>query len=69
MMPSPQTSSIEVKLNTHGRYTWKINVNYTTDYREAIKEIKSIDEKLKDEFPDHSKKASGRTATINEYGE
>ena len=64
----PQTSSIEVKLNTHGRYTWKINVNYTEDYKEAVKELKAIDGLLKEEFPEYTKKASGRVSNIDEYG-
>lgn len=63
----PQVSSIEVKINNHGRYTWKINVLYNNnDYKDAVKEIKAIDKLLKDEFPDHVSKGSGRVATFED---
>ncbi len=61
-------SSIEVKLNNHGRYTWSIDVKYETDFKEAVKQVKKIDELLKEEFPEHTKKAGGRAVDIDEYG-
>lgn len=66
-MDKPQVSSIEVKLNNHGRYTWNIHVSYDTDFKEAVREVKKIDELLRDQFPEHTKKASGRAVDIDEY--
>lgn len=63
-----ESSSIEVKLMSSGRYTWKIIVNYPQggDYASAVKEAKEIDKKLKDEFPDFVMKASGRTIELED---
>ncbi len=65
-MDKPQLSSIEVKLNNHGRYTWKINVVYNTEYEEAIRQIKKIDTRLRDEFPDTVSRGNGRVANFDE---
>lgn len=61
-----QINNIEVKINNHGRYVWKISVNYQTDYKKAIEELKDIDLKLKDAFPDHVLRGNGRVANFEE---
>lgn len=65
-MDKAQLSSIEVKINNHGRYTWKINVVYNTDYEDAVKEIKKIDSLIRDEFPDVVSRGNGRVASFEE---
>lgn len=59
-------SSIEVKLNNHGRYTWKIVVLYEKDYKDAVKETRAIDNLLKNEFPEYTKKAGGKVYNFDE---
>lgn len=62
----PQVSSVKVKINNHGRYTWEINVLFDTDYQETVRVIKKIDTLLRDEFPDAVSRGSGRVANIDE---
>lgn len=62
----PQVSSVEVKLNNHGRYTWKINVVFNDNFEDAVKTTKAIDSRLRDEFPDHVSKGTGRVSTFEE---
>jgi len=65
----PRTSSIEVKLNNHGRYTWKISIIFdlkNDPTKNIAQTIKIIDRNLRDEFPDHVTRGTGRVATIEE---
>ena len=64
----PLSHTIEVKLGRDGRYTWKIIVNFE-NYKEGVQLSKQIDSELKDKFPDHVLRSSGRVANIEEDGE
>ncbi len=63
-------SSIKVKLLTSGRYTWEISVIFNEqDGKQIIgctKLAQQIDRQLKNEFPDHVTRGSGRVASIDE---
>lgn len=60
-------AEIIVKLLASGRYIWSISVMCGVDATdEGIKLIKSIDNKLKDQWPDYSKRGSGRIANLDE---
>ena len=54
---------ISLRLSTHGAYTWSIRIvgrKDDTDY--LVNKLKETDNRLKDTFPDYSKKGSGRIA-------
>ena len=63
---NPQASSIEVKLNNHGRYTWSIKVLFENSYDDAVKMARAIDDELRSQFPDHALRGSGRIASIED---
>lgn len=63
----PQTNLLEVKLNNHGRYTWKIILEF--DLKKAsdtVKEIKRIDNELRDEFPAHVTQVSSKVVGFDD---
>lgn len=61
------TSRIEVKLTTSGRYTWSIGlIAPTHEYLDTTRTLKLIDQALKQEFPEHARRGSGRAASIDE---
>jgi hypothetical protein len=60
-------AEIVVKLLSSGRYIWSISVMCgVDDTDEGIKLIKSINNKLQQEFPDYAKRGSGRIANLDE---
>lgn len=60
-------SEITVKMLTSGRYTWSITTTFETDKsKEAIAELKQIDQQLRDKFVDHVSRGSGRIASLDE---
>ncbi len=60
-------TEISVKLLSSGRYTWNITLNMDSSlFNDGIQKIHSIDNKLRDTFPDHVSRGSGRTALIDE---
>ena len=61
------TTKIEVKLTTSGRYLWTISSVFPTkDARDSIRNLKSLNEQMKDQFPDHAKRGSGRITQLEE---
>lgn len=62
----PQASSVEVKLNNHGRYTWSIKVLFEDNGEDAVLRAKQIDDSLRAQFPDHALRGNGRVANIEE---
>lgn len=63
-------SSIKVKLLSSGRYSWEINVIFNESATEEIlnctKLAKQIDNQLRESFPDHVLRGTGKAVNIDE---
>ena len=70
IMTTSMESSIKVKLLSSGRYTWEIivifNEHQKNEVIESTKIAQQIDRQLKQEFPDHVSRGSGRVSLIEE---
>ena len=59
-------SEVSVRLLANGRYIWTISSSFSTKtYPDSLETIKQIDNSLRNKFPDHVKRGSGRTAYID----
>lgn len=69
-MESLVSNRISLKLLASGRYVWVIEAEFRPESPEAtIKLISQIDGSLKNTFPDHAERGSGRVKEIDEdYG-
>lgn len=60
-------AEIIVKLLSSGRYVWSIGVEGRADQTgEGIKLLKSINNKMIEEFPEYARRGSGRIANLDE---
>lgn len=63
-------SSVKVKLLSSGRYSWEIFVIFNEhngqEVQQATKLAQQIDRQLRQEFPDHVSRGTGRAVNIDE---
>lgn len=60
-------AEVTVQLLTSGKYKWTIVVDFEKQDQEgALGQVKSIDEKLKQMFPQHPEPGSGRVSSIED---
>jgi hypothetical protein len=60
-------TEISLKLLANGRYTWTLTTNCASDNAPpSIGFLKSLDGKLRDAFPDHVERGSGRVSVLDE---
>jgi len=60
-------TEISVRLLANGRYTWTITYNCDTSlFPPSTDFLKSLDGKLRDAFPDHVERGSGRVSVMDE---
>lgn len=57
---------ITVRLLQNGRYTWSITLNTKRGDPAVIEQLKQMDGKLRDAFPNHVEKNSTRFQSIEE---
>lgn len=62
-----ETTEISLRLLNSGRYVWTITSQFkTSDTEDAVKTLKRVDNRMRDEFPDHATRGTGRVASIDE---
>jgi hypothetical protein len=60
-------TEIALKLTTHGRYIWNITSRFSSNkVNQALEELIRTDRKLKDKFPNHATRGSGRVSNFEE---
>ena len=67
IMEGGETSSVQLRLNSKGLYTWTIYLKIMEGVgpAQAVNQLREIDEQLQQTFPNHAKKGSGRMVGFN----
>lgn len=62
-----ETSSVQLRLNSKGMYTWTIflKVREGATPLEITTQLRNIDDQLQSTFPNHAKKGGGRMVGFN----